>query len=141
MKPCLLLFLTTLAWADDKPKEDIDKIQGAWTVSRMEINGKQQPKTLPVKVTFDGDKLLATVGKLKPESKGTIKLDPKQEPKWYEVKTPEGLTVLGIYELDGDTLKVCLSSPGDERPKTFETSQEDGRTFITYRREKPSKPK
>ena len=139
MKSCLLMVLATLARSDDKPKEDIDKFQGTWVVTRTETNGKPLPKLFTIKVTFDGDKLSTTVGKGKPESKGTVKLDPKRDPKGYEVTTPEGKVVPGIYELDGDTLKVCLGTPGDERPKTFETSQDDGRTLVVYRRERSSK--
>jgi uncharacterized protein (TIGR03067 family) len=140
MERLLPIFLAAIVGGDDKPKQDVDKFQGTWVVSRLEINGKKQSQLFTVKVIFDGDKLLSTVGSRKPEPKGTFKLDPKREPhKGYEVTTPEGQVSPGIYELDGDTLKVCLGSPGDERPSSFETKPDDGRTLIVYRREKATK--
>jgi uncharacterized protein (TIGR03067 family) len=134
--------MSLISWADDKPKEEIDKFQGTWIVSRVEIKGMKQPQSFTIKLTFDGDKLLTTVGKREPESQGTFKIDPKREPnKGYDVTTTDGRVARGIYELDGDTLKVCLSGPDDEAPDAFETKQGDNRTLIVYKREKPTKGK
>ncbi len=33
----------------------------------------------------------------------------------------KGQTYLGIYLLEGDTLKWCVSTPGNERPTEFAT--------------------
>jgi uncharacterized protein (TIGR03067 family) len=147
MTASLLLAVLATMLAADPPKTDADRIQGTWDVSRIELNGRVQPKNklFPVKVTFDRDKLLARVGKREPEIRGTFKLDQSQSPKAYDVTTPEGSMIRGIYELDGDTLKVCLSAPGDERPMAVTTSSDDGRTLIIYKRAKapngrPSEP-
>jgi uncharacterized protein (TIGR03067 family) len=143
MKTSLIAILAAIVGLYDKPKEDIDRFQGTWVGTRSEVNGTpQKAPPFTVKVTFDGDKLLTTLGKGKPELEGTFKLDPKREPhKGYEVTTPRGVVTKGIYELDGDTLKVCLGSTGDEAPKAFETEPLDGRTLIVYKREKPTKGK
>ena len=140
MKCYLPIVLIAVSLAGDPPKKDSDKIQGTWEVSRIELNGKTQPKgplVSPVKVTFEGDKLLTRVGKRQPEPRGTVKLDQSRDPKAYDLSTSEGPTVLGIYKLDGDTLSVCLSAPGDERPTTWTTALDDGRTLLIYEREKP----
>jgi uncharacterized protein (TIGR03067 family) len=86
-------------------------------------------------VCYGKVKLLARVGKRQPEQRGRFKLDPSRSPKAYDLTTPEGLVIRGIYELDGDTLKVCLSAPGDERPTAMKTTLDDGRTLIVYKRE------
>lgn len=138
MRFCLPMILTAVSLAADQPKADLDMIQGTWDVSRTEVNGKPIRALFPIRVTFDGDKLLATVGKRPPEPKGTFKLDPGQNPKAYDVRTPEGLEVPGIYVLEGDTLKVCLGTPGGDRPASFTTDPDDGRTLIVYRRQRPA---
>jgi uncharacterized protein (TIGR03067 family) len=136
MNPWLLIALFTALPAADPPKTDADRFQGTWVVSRVEINGKVQPKSFTIRVKFDGDKLLAIVGNRQPEARGTFKLDQGLRPKAYDLTTVEGQAVRGIYELDGDTLKVCLSAPGDERPTAMKTAPHDERTLIVYKREK-----
>ena len=141
MKSCLLIVLFTGLPAVDPPKTDADRFQGTWIVARVEINGKVQPKALTIRVQFDGDRLLAKAGNRPFEARGTFKLDQGRTPKAYDLTTAEGATVLGIYELDGDTLKVCLSAPGDERPTAMKTAPDDERTLIIYKREKgPDRP-
>jgi uncharacterized protein (TIGR03067 family) len=48
-----------------------------------------------------------------------------------------GETSLAIYELDGDTLRLCRAAPGDPRPTTFKSTPGTGTAFMTYSREKP----
>lgn len=43
----------------------------------------------------------------------------------------------GIYEWHGDVLTVCMSPPRKPRPSEFSSTSGDGRSFTTWRREKP----
>lgn len=141
MKSWLLTVLFTAMTAVDPPKTDADRFQGTWIVSRVEINGKVQPKSFTIRVKFDGDRLSTKVADRPFEPRGTFRLDPGRTPKAYDLTTADGMAVLGIYELDGDTLKVCLSAPGDERPKAMKTAPDDERTLVVYKREKgPDRP-
>jgi hypothetical protein len=58
-------------------------------------------------------------------------------------KTQDGETrtikVLGIYELDGDTMKTCLAAPGKERPTEFSSKEGSGRMSYVWKREKAEK--
>jgi uncharacterized protein (TIGR03067 family) len=139
LNACLIFILIAGIGADDKPKEDADRFQGTWIVDRVERNGKKESQLFTIKVIFDGEKILSKVGKRDPDPQGTFKLDPKAKPKGYVVTTSDGRVAKGIYELKDDTLKVCLSGPDDEAPTTFETKEDDNRTLIVYRREKPAK--
>jgi uncharacterized protein (TIGR03067 family) len=57
---------------------------------------------------------------------GTQKLDPSKSPKAIDVKVTEGpakgALMLGIYEINGDTLKVCFDAEGKKRPTHFKSA-------------------
>jgi hypothetical protein len=44
--------------------------------------------------------------------------------------------LLGIYELDGDTVKFCFGGPGKERPTEFTTKEGSMRTLSVWKRDK-----
>jgi len=46
----------------------------------------------------------------------------------------KGKTQLGIYELNGDLLTVCMSAPGSPRATKFESVPGDGATFTVWKR-------
>jgi uncharacterized protein (TIGR03067 family) len=40
----------------------------------------------------------------------------------------------GIYEIDGDILRICTAPPGGRRPADFSSKKGDGRSFTVWRR-------
>src|SRR5882724_7401069 len=56
-------------------------------------------------------------------SEGTIDLDPSAKPKAVDITYTQGLlkgcTVPAIYELKGDTVKVCFAWQSKNRPTEF----------------------
>jgi uncharacterized protein (TIGR03067 family) len=69
--------------------------------------------------------------------KGTIKLDAAKKPKAIDAY-PAGRDkpLLGIYEFDGDKLKLCFAAPGKERPAAFTSAEGSGHTLTVWVREK-----
>jgi len=72
--------------------------------------------------------------------KATFSLDPSKQPNHINYKVTDGpnagKTQLGIYELNGDTVKFCFSAPGKNRPTDFNTKAGDGRTTSVWKRDK-----
>ena len=72
--------------------------------------------------------------------KGTVKLNPKALPKALDITGTDGpnkgKTILAIYELDSDTLRVCYDLSGKSRPKEFKTKADTQLFLVTYKREK-----
>jgi uncharacterized protein (TIGR03067 family) len=109
---------------DDAGKKELDKLQGTWKSVSFEMNGKKTPEDELKKrtVTYTGDKW-----EVKEDGKvvvaGTQKLDPTKDPHEIDSLVTEGegkgTTMLGIYELKGDTFRVCFDPTGKERPKSF----------------------
>jgi uncharacterized protein (TIGR03067 family) len=78
------------------------------------------------------------------QMEGTIKLDPAKKPKQIDYKIEKstseawkGVTSRGIYELDGDTLKVCRTWPdNDTRPTEFAAGKDSKLILSEFKREK-----
>lgn len=107
-----------------KPAEDKDKIQGVWVFSSSERDGKQEltdlKGVLEIELGADTFRFHLPAGARHAQS---YKLDPKASPKtidWTPAGKPEPQQpMLGIYELDGDSLKICWGPIRGARPKEF----------------------
>jgi uncharacterized protein (TIGR03067 family) len=49
----------------------------------------------------------------------------------------KGKTFPAIYEVKGDTLRVCYDLDGKERPREFKTEKGKKYFLVTYERDKP----
>ncbi len=151
MRIGLVMLLCTLALAapggtgsraDDKAdaEKELKKFQGAWTFESVEAGGKEVPADnfKGVTVTFDGDKYTVKKGDDVIQS-ATLKLDPSKSPKTLDVTVAEGpnkgTVMLGIYEISGDTLKVCFDPEGKKRPTEFKTAS-GSQTLVVHKRAK-----
>ena len=75
-------------------------------------------------------------------SKDKYTLRPSKKPKWIDIiakRDDKITTILGIYSLDGDTLKLCHNDPGKLRPTEFVTKPGDQRSLVTFARVKKKK--
>ena len=87
------------------------------------------------KNTVKGDKFSIT-SEGKTAEEGTMKLDPSKKRKEVEFILAEGeKTALGIYELSGDTYKLCYAPPEKDRPKEFGAKEGTGYTLSEWRRD------
>jgi uncharacterized protein (TIGR03067 family) len=129
--------------ADDKSdaaKKDLDKLQGTWTFVSMERDGQAVPQGDPgPTITFDGDKFAVKAGDQVLQA-GTQTVDPSKKPKAVDSKVTEGegkgTTMLGIYEIDGDSLKACFDTEGKKRPTEFKTAAGSGHMLVVLKRAK-----
>lgn len=119
----VLLCLGGVTLADDK-SSDQARIQGSWEVVELVDDGRPAPKEVVAKwsVKVAGNKM--TIVESEGSHEVVFKLNPSSKPKGMDA-TPsdgpqKGKTLKGIYEIQGDNLKVCLpSKEGDKRPTEF----------------------
>jgi uncharacterized protein (TIGR03067 family) len=138
-RPLWVALATSLLVAADTPKTDQDRIQGAWVMVARETNGQaDDPASFKKQATlvFEGDKVIVKMG-TRSADLGSFTLDPTKTPKFYNRTYPDGTPRYGIYELEGDTLKICIADLGKERPTTFATKPGDGTSLLIYKRESP----
>lgn len=122
---CLVLAGVLCCSADDADvnKKDLQKMQGDWAAVEFVREGHPlAPDDAQAYFrTVEGDHYTMSRYR-KVQGKGTIKLDATKTPREIDATpTIPGKQVLvkGIYEWDGDKLKIMFGAPDGARPTSF----------------------
>jgi uncharacterized protein (TIGR03067 family) len=141
------IFGQVVAWFQSKQspieaavKRDIERMQSSWQAILMNQEGEIQPlqgALANLKLIVKGDRRIIKAGETV-LSQAYFRLNPSAEPPMIDVIVTQGglrgQTMLGIYELVGDRLRVCYASPGRERPRGFAPKAGSGETLQELRR-------
>src|SRR5262245_18111577 len=125
---------------DDAAKTELKKLEGVWQITSGEKDGKSIDSIKRDEVTVSGDDFTVDHdGKV--EFTATIKLYPNKKPKAVDLRITserhKGKTVLGIYELNGDDLKLCITEAGAKsRPTDFSAKPGTDYLAVVLKREK-----
>lgn len=146
-----LLLVTSLALRCDaqekgeQPKgkgEDAEKLTGTWLiVSQMSEGEETAPADLKnemLKIAFTKGELAFLSG-MGTRSKCSWVIDSSKRPKQITLTNIEplkGEKSVGIYELDGDTLKLCIGPAEKDWPTKFEAKRDSGYVLHVLSREK-----
>jgi uncharacterized protein (TIGR03067 family) len=126
--------------ASDPLQREKDQLQGTWAVVRARHNGQANDKLLNATLTIAGDQFTSKIGDTV-YGKGTWKIDPASNPKTIDIHYSEGAdkgkTVKGIYHLKDNLWVVLFSSPGQDRPVSFDKDRKDGQTFLILKASRP----
>ena len=117
-------------------EDDKKMIAGTWVIVESELGGQKLPDE-----GFKGTKLILTADTYQYQNdRGTYKLYPAEEIKAMDIAGQEGpnkgKTILAIYELAGDKLKICYDLAGKTRPKKFKTEAGTQQLLVIYQRAK-----
>lgn len=144
MTNAIILAAFTLVAADSpEPAPNGNVIKGIWATVSITTGGVKQPEdpTAGAALTaFDGTNFVQRQG-LDVVQEGTYTVNPDKSPATIDMKITSGheagKTQLGIYQLDGQTLKLFVAPPGAaKRPKSFSSSDSQN-VFVVTRRFKP----
>jgi uncharacterized protein (TIGR03067 family) len=123
--------------AAEATKSEVD---GTWEMIRLSDNGKDDQETVKAKfvvVRENGTQTITKEGKVWKKLRYT--LNPKSKPKqitWSDPAQGDKVTAVGIYEVDGDTMKVAVFSDEAkrvaERPKDFKPSEDKKVAFYRW---------
>ncbi len=134
---CCLLLSAHLGMASlqvDAVEKDLRRLQGGWTFEKVLVGGeKVGGETQPKGFVFDGREISPDDD---PKDVAIITLDPSQTPQTIDLVYKNKEKSLGIYEIDGDTLKLCFNAPGDPRPKTFASAKGSRVSYFILKRNK-----
>jgi uncharacterized protein (TIGR03067 family) len=127
---------------EDAIKKTLLRWQGTWRPISAVENGATLPADKLKDQSFfvGADTFLIRQGQIALQA-GNLQIDPTVSPSTVNVIVKQGqkkdTTLLGIYSLDGDKLKICFDPKGQERPKEFESGAGSGLILATYERVKP----
>ena len=139
LSPIWLVLALLFSIFDSARAEEGDDLTGEWEVVAFLAEGQEFPKgKSPIaKLVFDNKKLTMT-GEQKAKE-FSYKLDAAKKPKHIDLIALSGpfkdKTSLAIYELSGDTLKLCIfNKESKERPAEFKSEKGSSLGIITVKR-------
>jgi uncharacterized protein (TIGR03067 family) len=115
----------TFVQASTNDAEDHTKLEGTWTFVEQENQTKKKEKRPAMRIVFEGTSIAFAAEGKKPAAQGHYKVDPTKNPKTMDIileQQGKKTTTLAIYDLSGDTLRICHflgPSSFKERPKEF----------------------
>ena len=114
--------------AEDTAIKDAAKLQGNWNVVALEAGGKKAPRD-----SFKNKRFLIKGNKIsfsgKPKELRPYRLNATTKPKSIDLGDEKKFSK-AIYELKGNTLKLCFSqSTKQDRPNGFDTA---GTVYLCY---------
>jgi len=141
MKPMFFcVALVILAGAgQDAGKKELDKIQGEWTIHSLEVNGADVPveKLDGTTLTVKGDSYVVKVKDRTFTCQVTLR--PDRDPRELDILYLDGdkkdQTGKGIYQIDGEKLKICRGlNPDQDRPRDFATLAGTGVFCVVWKK-------
>jgi uncharacterized protein (TIGR03067 family) len=121
---------------------DKDKLKGSWEMTVFEIGGQKLPipEGKGMLLVFDGDKFTKKEPGKKDET-GTFKIDEKKKLREIDLTVPkeggkdgETMVMKGLYEIDGDTLRLSFGmKPDGPRPTALDSK---GGVLMTLKKKK-----
>jgi uncharacterized protein (TIGR03067 family) len=137
----VVLRLVPTGDAQDAVKKEMSRLEGSWSMVSGKADGREMPKELlktGKRVARGGETAIEVGGRVL--FKARFRIDPAKKPRAIDYTMTEGptkgKTQLGIYELDGDTVKFCFAAPGKERPTEFTADEGSQRTLSVWKRDK-----
>ena len=134
-----LSFSQAQAADNSASKTNLAQLQGTWSMVSGIADGQALPDVMvgQARRVCTNDEITVTIGE-QMIMKAKITLDATKKPKTIDFQMTDGVNKgkrqLGIYELDGDTLKFCFAGPGAERPTDFTAKADSGRTLSVWKR-------
>jgi len=125
------------AKSQDASDPEIAKLQGDWVMVSGEHAGQSWPEAFIKtgrRVAKGNETTVTIAGQVM--LKATFTLDTSKTPHTIDYTMSgagQGPMMYGIYEWDGDTVRYCFSTPGQDRPTEFATKPGDEWTLTVWK--------
>jgi uncharacterized protein (TIGR03067 family) len=124
--------------------DDLKAMSGTWKPTKAELAGRPMPppglKSITLKMDGANYEVIVETEKGPSPDKGTVTIDSAAKPKGMTVTgvtgPNAGKSFPAIYELTGDTLRICYDLSGAARPTEFKTAPGTKLYLVDYERAK-----
>lgn len=147
---CVAAGSTTVGGQKDKEKDaalalalEMKLLDGIWQLVSHEIGGqKQDLQNNTIQTTVKDGKYSVQVGDKVVET-GSFRIDPTTKPKSIDALPDsgdrKGKTLVAVYDVAGDELRMCVAQDGGTRPQELASKQGTTNVLNTYKRQPPPK--
>jgi uncharacterized protein (TIGR03067 family) len=117
------------------------KFAGAWRVVSMEAEGRPLPEAAfrDVRLSLEGAEF--HMNDARGDYRGAYSVDPSATPKTIDIVFTDGpgagKVVLGVYELEGDTYRLCVGGADQPRPNELAGTRGSGHVLEVLKRASP----
>ena len=117
---------------------DQQRLQGTWKVISADVGGRSAGLKQNVRWIIAGSKIVMELGERR---EGKFSLDASKSPRRIDIVAmasdgkQKADSLLGVYELSGDELRVCLDSGDEPRPASLRSSQDTNQVSLVLQRE------
>jgi uncharacterized protein (TIGR03067 family) len=119
-------------------KTDAEQLEGTWVATLVETDGSKAPADFTARVQMKFQNGFLMIRGLLGDNREVpcqFQIDPDKIPRsidWTDLGSKQ--TVLGIYELDGDRLKLCIITTKRARPTEFKTQPKSNLSYLELKR-------
>jgi len=116
------------------------ELEGRWACVSAVVDGQQLPKETVglLRLTLTRDRYKTEKGS-EVLFDSSYAVDAAKSPKQISMIGTEGnlkgKEAQGIYSIEGDTLRICYTMPGDKRPEKFESASGSKAYLVIWKRE------
>jgi uncharacterized protein (TIGR03067 family) len=140
----LAVFLLATFALPARAADDLTAMSGTWKLTKAELAGQPMPPAVLKSITLKMDganyEVIVVTEKGPSPDKGTVAIDPAAKPKGMTVTgvtgPNAGKAFPAIYELMGDTMRICYDLSGANRPTEFKTATGTQLYLVDYARAK-----
>ena len=122
--------------ADEAVDKALKEMEGDWKVEKIVAGGQELPAAVAGKITFnikDGEITPSD----NPTDKAKLKVDPSKKPAHLDLTDKSNKTLPGIYEVSGETLKLCFADDAAAtRPTEFASPKESKVVLMVLKKAK-----
>ena len=123
----------------DANAKDLEKMQGDWAVVSVVRDGvkEEDDNAQSLFRTVKGNQYTVFLFD-KAVGSGTFKIDATKKPQTIDSFPANlaGKALLGIYQIEGDTITTCYAAAGKARPAEFSSKKGSEHTLMVWEREK-----
>ncbi len=140
---CVAVPLRTVTAQQTQPADSSQKteFEGTWLIVSIDADGERLSYLANAnnKMVFRGRLIISKSQAFETASATIENVDASKRPKTLDMlpanEEDKTKIMLGIYRLDGDSLKICLAPAGKPRPTVFESNAGTGHVLQILKRE------